>query len=353
MTAPAEAATSSGPVATAPVASYRTNLVTVLLSAWFTVGLFLDAWAHNNLPRLETFFTPWHAVFYSGFVATAAWVVWTARDRQALPRGYGPAVLAVLGFALAGVGDAAWHTVFGIEQRINILFSPTHLVLVTAMLVIVTTPLRAAWADPTLSGAPGLRRLLPAVLSIALATTLVLLFLQYVNALAYESETVVFGLSGADEGFTARLVGSFAVTTAVLVVPLLTVARRWALPFGTATMLFAFAGALSGAVTGLRNLELIVGVVACGLCADVLGWWVRPSPDRPVRYRLYGAVVPLLTWTVFIAVAYAVAGSVQIAPDSGSGHPEGVVELYTGAPAVQALLGLLLAVVLAPGRGPR
>ncbi|HYS41250.1 MAG TPA: hypothetical protein VEO01_37020 [Pseudonocardiaceae bacterium] len=224
--------------------------MTVLLSVVFTIGLFLDAWAHNNVPKLETFFTPWHAVFYSGFVATAAWVVWTVRDRQAIPQGYGPAVLAVLGFAVAGVGDAAWHSVFGVEQSLNILFSPTHLGLVTAMLVIVTTPLRAAWADPDLSGAPGLRRLLPALLSMALATTLVLLFLQYANAFAHSSEDVVYGLSGADEGHSARLVASFAVTTAMLVVPLLTIARRWALPFGTATVLFAFVGALSLAVTG-------------------------------------------------------------------------------------------------------
>jgi hypothetical protein len=351
MTTHVEVTTGPGPVAAPPVASYRTNLVTVLLSAWFTVGLFLDAWAHNNVPRLETFFTPWHAVFYSGFVATAAWVAWTARNRQAIPRGYRPAVVAVLGFAIAGAGDAAWHTVFGVEQNINILFSPTHLGLITAMLVIVTTPLRAAWSDPQLSGDPGLRRLLPAMLSLALATTLVLLFVQYANALAYRSEGVVLGLSGTNEEFTARLVASFAVTTAVLVVPLLTIARRWALPFGTATMVFALAGGLSFAVTGLRNGELIMGLLASGVCADMLARWLRPTPERPARYRLYGALVPLLTWTVYIAIAYTYAGSVRIDPGYGSGHPEGVAELYTGAPVVQALLGLLLAVLLVPGRG--
>jgi hypothetical protein len=190
------------------------------------------------------------------------------------------------------------------------------------------------------------------VLSLALATTLVLLFLQYANALAFRSEQVVLGLSGAGEGLTARLVASFAVTTAVLVVPLLTVARRWTLPFGTATMVFALAGGLSFAVTGLGNGELMIGLLASGVCADLLASWLRPAPERPVRYRLYAALVPLLTWTVYIAIAYAYAGPVQIEPGYGSGgHPEGVVELYTGVPAVQALLGLLLAVLLAPGRG--
>jgi hypothetical protein len=280
-----------------PVASYRTNLVTVLLSMWFTVGLFLDAWAHNNVPDLETFFTPWHAVFYSGFTATAAWVVWTARHRRAIPRGYGAAVVAVVGFAISGVGDATWHTVFGIERDINILFSPTHLGIAASMLVIVTTPLRCAWADPVMPSRPGLRRLFPAMLSVALATALVLLFLQYANAFTYRSEGVVFGLSGASGEATSRLVASFAVTTAVLVLPLLTVARRWAPPFGTATVVFGFAGTLSFAVTGFHNGQLIAGLLVSGVGADLLARWLRPSPDRPVRYRLYAALVPLLTWT--------------------------------------------------------
>src|SRR5947209_4133421 len=100
-------AAQSPPVRTQPVASPRANIVTALLGTWFTVGLFLDAWAHNNVPKLETFFTPWHAVFYSGFVATAAWIGWTVRDAlrsgrpdfRSMPAGYASATVAVAGFA--------------------------------------------------------------------------------------------------------------------------------------------------------------------------------------------------------------------------------------------------------------
>jgi hypothetical protein len=343
-TATAVPVTATGP----PTATYRTDLVTVLLSAWFTVGLFLDAWAHNNVPRLETFFTPWHAVFYSGFLATAAWIAWTVRGvaqsgRPAIPRGYEPAALAVLGFAFFGVCDAAWHTFFGIEQNINILFSPTHLGLAASMLVIITTPLRSAPVGP----APGLRRLLPAVLSTALATAMVLLFLQYANAFAYRTEGVIFAMSGVDESFTAQLVSAMAVTSLVLVVPLLALARRWRLPFGLATATYASAAGLSCAVTGFRNVPLVIGLLASGVGADLLARWLRPAPDAPGRYRLFAALVPLLIWTVYLAVAYAVAGSVHIVPVPG-GHPERGVELYTGTPLVQALLGVLAAVLLAP-----
>ncbi|KRE45130.1 hypothetical protein ASG92_12450 [Arthrobacter sp. Soil736] len=57
----------------------RRDLVTELLGLWLVLAVFLDGWAHLNLPSLETFFTPWHAALYSGMLATAAWtavVIW-------------------------------------------------------------------------------------------------------------------------------------------------------------------------------------------------------------------------------------------------------------------------------------
>lgn len=339
-----------------PSASYRTDVVTALLGGWFTLGLFLDAWAHNNVPKLETFFTPWHAVFYSGFLASAAWIAWTCRgpllagrrDLRSLPLGYASALVAVVGFGVAAVGDLTWHTVFGIEQDINILFSPTHLGLVTAMIVIVTTPLRAAWADQHVPSAPGFRLLLPGLLSLAFAATLVLLFLQYANALTYGPQRIVSGLSAADPATTSRLVASIFVTNLVLVAPLLTLARRWVLPFGTATMLYTAVAALSGAITAFRNLPTVIAVVVSGILVDLLARAMRPVPSALLRYRAFAALTCLVTWTVYVATAYATAGDVPVPTSAGQPHPEGVVELYTGAPIVQALAGLLLAVLLVP-----
>ena len=90
-----------------PSATYRTNLITIVLGTWFTFGLFLDAWAHSNLTELESFFTPWHGVFYSGFVCTAGWILLTAHTAwraggsriRAIPPGYAAATVAVAGFA--------------------------------------------------------------------------------------------------------------------------------------------------------------------------------------------------------------------------------------------------------------
>lgn len=344
-----------------PAASYRANLVTLLLSVWFTGGLFLDAWAHNNVPELESFFTPWHAVFYSGFVATAGWLLWTCRaalreqrwDIRSIPAGYASSLVALGIFALAGVGDTIWHRVFGTEQNIDILFSPTHLALGASMFVIVTTPLRAALADRSLPASPGPWRLLPAVGSVSLAATIVLLFLQYANALTFSSVDVVVALSSVDEGWTANLVSSIAVTNLVLVVPLLILARRWMLPLGSVTLVYLAVAALAGAVTGFDNVDLLAGLLLAGVCVDVIGRWLRPAPDQPWRFLSFAALAPLVTWTAYIAAAYLTPRPMFIAPDGTTRGTAGVVELYTGVPIVQALIGLLIAAMLLHGRADR
>jgi hypothetical protein len=334
-----------------PVASHRANLVTTAFGLWFTVGLLLDAWAHNNVPRLETFFTPWHAVFYSGFAATAAWIAWMVRDGlrsgrfdvRAVPVGYASSAVAVVGFALAGGADLVWHTALGIEQNIDILFSPSHIGLIAAMLVIVTTPVRAMWADRSPPVTPGLWRLLPAVLSACLATTLVLLFVQYANALVFSNEAVRAGLSRMDEGFTGRVVAAMALTNLVLLGTLLTLARRWRLPFGTATLLYLVTGALSLAVAGFRNGLMITTFVLSGVLVDLLARWLRPGPAQLARYRAFAGLAALLTWTVYVGTALLSTGRAD-----GALAGVGSVELSTGAPLVQAGLAILLAILLEP-----
>jgi hypothetical protein len=333
-----------------PTAGYRDDLVTALLGGWFAVGLMLDAWAHNNVPGLETFFTPWHAVFYSGFLATAGWVLWVCRATlrtglASVPVGYATTLVAIVAFALGGVGDLAWHTAFGIEQDIAILFSPTHLVLVASMFVIVTTPLRSAWAS--VPHCPGLLRLLPAVLSVAFGATLVLLMLQYSNMLTFAPSGVVFSLTGGDRGEAAGFVSSLAVTNVVLLLPVLTIARRWRPPVGTATLVYASTGALSAAVSGGRHLSLTYALILSGVVVDLVGRAMRPGPDRPVRWFGYAALIPLITWVTYLVAAFAIAGPVQ--RQYQGPHAEQALELITGAPLVQALLGVLLAAVLAPG----
>src|SRR5579883_1860733 len=55
--------------------SLRFDWLMVTVSVWWLGGLFIDGWAHSNIPQLETFFTPWHAVFYSGYLAVGLTLV--------------------------------------------------------------------------------------------------------------------------------------------------------------------------------------------------------------------------------------------------------------------------------------
>src|SRR5262245_45528935 len=63
------------------------DAVTATLGVLLVGGSLTDAWAHTNIiNELESFFTPWHALLYGGFTATAAWTFWLAYRRKAEAR---------------------------------------------------------------------------------------------------------------------------------------------------------------------------------------------------------------------------------------------------------------------------
>src|ERR1700748_120948 len=98
---------------------------------WIAAGFFVDAWAHLHVP-VETFFTPYHATFYSAMVAGSVIVVVFARRNlalgftgwNALPAAYQTALWGIPIFFLGGVGDLIWHTFFGVEDRVEAVTSP-------------------------------------------------------------------------------------------------------------------------------------------------------------------------------------------------------------------------------------
>jgi hypothetical protein len=68
----------SGPVGYCerPAGGLRFDLPAALLALWMMLGMFLDGFAHHNLPESrETFFTPWHGLLYSGFLALAGFIL--------------------------------------------------------------------------------------------------------------------------------------------------------------------------------------------------------------------------------------------------------------------------------------
>ncbi len=132
--------------------SVRYDWLFAVLGLAVVGGAFLDGWAHSHDRVDESFFTPWHGVLYSSVaVLGAAYVVTLLRTfirgthrRLAMPDGYLPSLLGVVLFGAAGLSDLAWHTLFGIEEGIESLLSPSHLILAVAAVLIVSGPLRAA-----------------------------------------------------------------------------------------------------------------------------------------------------------------------------------------------------------------
>src|SRR5260370_7734944 len=83
---------------TGPPHSIRFDWAMAILSAVFVGGLFLDGWAHTHGRVDQSFFTPWHAVFYAGYAMTASPLVASLLGNHALgspchlpfPSSYGP-----------------------------------------------------------------------------------------------------------------------------------------------------------------------------------------------------------------------------------------------------------------------
>ena len=106
-------------------ASGRWEWTVIALCTWLLAGAYLDSWAHRHVARLETFFTPWHAVLYSGLFATLCFLGATALWNQGkgrgtqdlLPMGYGLSLVGGVIFGMAGVIDMLWHLRFGIWEN--------------------------------------------------------------------------------------------------------------------------------------------------------------------------------------------------------------------------------------------
>lgn len=354
-TEPAAAPVTPAAAAIRPATTWRQDLITVGLSAWLMIGLFVDGWAHNQLGGLETFFTPWHALFYSGFTATGLWILrlvtMRIRDgrtwRDALPAGYGLGLAGLAVFAAGGAADLVWHSLLGIEVSVDALLSPPHLLLFTGAALIVASPLRAGWAR--LERAPALGRLLPALLSAALLTSLVSFFFMYINAWfsweptrEYAEWIATLPVGEYDYAGTGQVTGvaSILITNLIVTGPLLYLTRRWRLPAGSATLLVVIVAALTSALSAFSQPLLLVGALVGGMLVDLLLQRLDPGPGRRGAFLLTGGLVPLAIWAPHLAA---------VAIGKGIAWP---VELWFGVVVMAALGGLALALLMAPPPAP-
>jgi hypothetical protein len=326
-----------------PAPNIRFDWLMAALSTLFVIGLHLDGWAHNHGQVDNTFFTPWHAVLYGSFALVGLALVVTqfrnvARGHsflQALPRGYGLALVGVILFGLGGGFDFVWHSLFGFEANLEALISPAHLLLAFGAFLFLTSPLRAAWYRRDSSG---WRDLFPAVASLTLIFTLFSFFTQYAHFL--NEPYLLIQRRFADDGYMQilRFFGIFS-QSALLMGLLLFALRRWRLPFGTITLMLAVNTAL---YFWMRNRFvddypiLLIAPVISGLIADAVMTAIRPSPQQPAKLRIFSFLVPLtviLSYFIVAQIAYGVTWTVH---------------LWLGVCVIAGFIGVLLSYLLVP-----
>jgi hypothetical protein len=327
----------------------RFDWLLAVFGAWNIGGLYLDGWAHIHKPALETFFTLWHAVLYSGYLAGAvALVVTFIRNRRrgaprahALPPGYRPSLVGAFIFFFGGVADMLWHVTFGIEKGIEGLISPSHLVLALGGGLMVTGPLRAGLARP---GGAEQRWLdqMPMVVSLTTFFSLLTFFTEYVSphGTTWVAET---SRAGSEVFRTAGMAG-FLIQPAILMGLVLYVLRQRPLPLGSFTIILSVNGALMTLIHDrfLRTgpYPLIGAAVLAGLASDALLWWLRPSPARARAFRAIAFAVPAIQY-LFYFLAVMIWAQVTWS-----------VHLWTGAVVTAGAVGWLLSyLVLPPSRG--
>jgi hypothetical protein len=336
----------------------RFDLLVTLASAWFVGGLYLDGWAHNNVPGLETFFTPWHGALYSGFFATLAVLGWAiGRNRatglswwRAIPAGYEAAALGSGLFVVAGVADMLWHTVFGVEADIAALLSPTHLLLLLGGTLFLAGPVRAS-NRRLQAGVPdaGILARWPRVLALTFILLSLAFFTQYANPWggpwAISANQPIANLvptaggRGIPSDFLLQAVSVAGVLVqAVLLAGFVAFAlRRGALPIGGLTVMIALSTVLTvfmrqKYLAGFQVPLISAGLLA-GVLADVLHIRLRPTLERPYAYQVFVALVPAIA-----TAAYLVA----------LGLSQGLwwsIHLWTGAVAVAGGAGWLISLL--------
>jgi hypothetical protein len=306
----------------------------VAASAWLLGGLYWDGWAHGyGLP--DSFWTIWHAAFYSGFGAVAVVLfgaIARARPaaatwREAIPAGYELATLGAVVFAFGGAFDMLWHTAFGIETSTDALLSPSHLILGTGIALMVSGPLVAAWRR----GASGdLLALLPAVLSLTALFSLFTFFSLFAGPYA-----TLIGQGPRPSGNTLEkaLLGMYLFSGLVVGLALVALRNR-TLPIGSLTIMLGLNGIAMILMRGHMPLNIqatFAGVaIAAGVVGDVMLWRVRPSIDRVRELRIFAFLLPVVYFAIYLGVVVVMLGSGW------------TIHSLTGTTLLSGVIGLLL-----------
>jgi hypothetical protein len=325
------------------VASPAFTWTFVVLCCWLMAGAYLDSWHHHSLARPETnFFTPFHAVLYSGMAAIGIFLginVWRNYRRygtwgELLPDGYGVSLLGTVLFGVGGALDLLWHSRFGIELSVAALFSPPHLFLMLTGGLIVSGPLRAAMRRG------GAQATWPAIISGALTLSMLTFFFQFdhpfIDRWAAGSAVDPRGPYWMEEELGMLGLILYAAAVVGLLVILL---RRFELPTGALTVILTINALLVSPVA--NHTELVIVALLGGAAGDLLLFVLRPSPARPRAFHTFMFAAPAALTAAYFVVLGSTTG-VWWEPT-----------IWTGAVPVTGMVGWLVSFIALPGDSAR
>jgi hypothetical protein len=236
-------------------------------------------------------------------------------------------------FIVGAVGDGIWHQIFGIEVDIEALLSPTHLMLLTGGLFMLSMGARIA-ANRDEGRDISLGRFFPTLVSLILTSAVAVFFAQYYAAFSFGG---VYGSAGqGPEFWIVHLIGSVLITTGLLIGPTLFAVRRWNTPVGSFAIFYAVIAAGVQGMDEFRFAWHIPAAAVAGLITDVLAARLRPSPERRRQALTFSALVPLVLWGCWFGAIQLMDG-VHVA-----------AEIWTGSIYLAVLAGLGLGALAFP-----
>ncbi len=315
----------SGQLGARAFATSRFEWLMVFASVWTLSGLFLDG--HQHLySSIETFFSPWHILMYSGGVfAVFVLAMAVARNRRrgfslmgSVPAGYELSVAGVACLIAGGTIDFGWHAVFGFEHQLDLLVSPPHLFLLSGLLFLVSGPVRSALLRPA-------RLTLPSQIPMLLSMGLAFEIIQFITQIAFYPEIlmrdhplsqIVFHqeqLVLSTVLFYRQAMEMLTVIwqSVLLAAAVLYLVARVRLRFGALAVLCVAEKLWIGSELSRDLLELLLIVAAsilAGLAGDFVVAKMRPSLQNPGAFRLLGALVPMAYFAAYFVLVVPLFG---------------------------------------------
>lgn len=314
-------------------------------------GLFIDGWAHNHDRVDDSFFTPWHAILYSAYgVSALTLIAYHFRNvgkgyhwRRALPAGYMPALGGALLFATGGLGDMVWHGLFGIEESIEALLSPTHLLLAGSGLLIVTGPIRALWQR---HGEGNWRSLLPAILALTMTASVFTFFTAFAAATS-RMHILTGPRPEAHNLYDAYGVLALVTHSNILLGVVLFSIRRWRLPFGVFTLIYTVNALMMTWMHVRANADylLVINAAIVGLLCD---WLIsRKMIESTNGLRLFSCLIPFVFSIGALLVIHILGTGAW-----GTGGLWWEIHMWLGAPVMAGAFGYGLSLLIHPPGAP-